>query len=147
MASSGSPRWSEYTLRRRVLFYEVDWAGIVHFSNYFRYMEEAEHALWRDAGLSIARSATGVGFPRVEATFSYRRPLRFEDEFEARIRIVELREKRLKYACTLWCRGEEVATGAMTVVCVRMREDGTMKAAPIPPAIASRFAVSAEVDG
>ena len=44
---------SEYRLRRRVQFYETDAAGIVHFSWFFRYMEEAEHALWREAGLSI----------------------------------------------------------------------------------------------
>jgi len=30
---------SELTLRRRVTFHEVDSAGIVHFSIYFRYME------------------------------------------------------------------------------------------------------------
>ena len=53
MATPGSP-CSEHTIRRRIFFYEVDSAGIVHFSNYFRYMEEAEHALWRAAGLSIA---------------------------------------------------------------------------------------------
>ena len=44
----------EFRLKRRVQFYETDAAGIVHFSTYFRYMEEAEHALWRDAGMSIA---------------------------------------------------------------------------------------------
>jgi hypothetical protein len=27
-------------------------AGIVHF-NFFRYFEDAEHALWREAGLTI----------------------------------------------------------------------------------------------
>ena len=42
---------SEYQRsERRVLFYETDAAGIVHFSWFFRYMEEAEHALWREAG-------------------------------------------------------------------------------------------------
>ena len=40
----------EFTYRRRVQFYETDLAGIVHFSWYPRYMEEAEHAMWRDAG-------------------------------------------------------------------------------------------------
>ena len=44
---------SEYRLRRRVQFHETDAAGIVHFSWFYRYMEEAEHALWRQAGLSI----------------------------------------------------------------------------------------------
>lgn len=149
MASSASPRQSEFTLRRHVQFYEVDWAGIVHFSNYFRYMEEAEHALWRAAGLGIARSAAaaGVAFPRVEATFTYRRPLRFEDEIEVRIRIVELREKRIRYACTLSCDGEAAASGSMTIVCARVGADGTLKAAPIPPEIAGRFAVATEADG
>ena len=41
------------SVRRRVQF-ETDMAGVVHFSWYFRYMEEAEHALWREAGLSMA---------------------------------------------------------------------------------------------
>ena len=54
---------SEYTLHRRVMFHELDSAGIVHFSIYFRYMEEAEHALWREAGLSIAARGAEVGFP------------------------------------------------------------------------------------
>ena len=82
---------SEYTLRRRVFFYEVDWAGIVHFSNYFRYMEEAEHALWRDdRAQHRADRSSGVGFPRVAASFEYHRPLRFEDELDIRIRIVSI---------------------------------------------------------
>ena len=41
-------------MRRRVRFYEVDGAGIVHFSWFFRYMEEAEYELWRSAGLRAA---------------------------------------------------------------------------------------------
>ena len=47
---------------RRVQFGETDMAGIVHFSWMFRYMEEAEHALWRAAGLSIHPPGTEVGF-------------------------------------------------------------------------------------
>ena len=41
---------------RKVFFYETDLAGVVHFSCYFRYMEEAEHALWRAAGLTVDRA-------------------------------------------------------------------------------------------
>ena len=53
-ASPGAEgRLSQYTLHRRVNFYETDCAGIVHFSWFFRYLEEAEHARWRAAGLSI----------------------------------------------------------------------------------------------
>ena len=65
---------SEYRLKRRVQFYETDMAGIVHFSWFFRYLEEAEHAMWREAGLSIA-DGSGIGWPRVEASFEFHRPL------------------------------------------------------------------------
>ena len=72
---------------RRVQFHETDAAGLVHFSAFFRYMEEAEHALWRAAGLSIAPAGSEIGWPRLAASFEYHRPLRFEDEFEIRIRV------------------------------------------------------------
>lgn len=134
---------SEFTLRRRVTFHEVDSAGIVHFSVYFRYMEEAEHALWREAGLSIAARGANVGFPRVSASFDYHRPLRFEDEFDARIRIVAIGEKSMRYVCTLTKGDEKLATGTITVVCVSRGEDGVMKARPLPLEIAGRFEVSA----
>ncbi len=68
---------SEYRLKRRVHFYETDMAGIVHFSCFFRYLEEAEVAMWREAGLSIAGESE-IGWPRVEASFEYYRPLKFE---------------------------------------------------------------------
>jgi YbgC/YbaW family acyl-CoA thioester hydrolase len=137
---------SEFTLRRRVAFHEVDSAGIVHFSVYFRYMEEAEHAMWRHAGLSITARAADAGFPRVSASFDYHRPLRLEDEFDARIRIVAIGDKSMRYVCTLRRGEENVATGTVTVVCVRRGEDGVMKARSIPPEIASRFEVSSEAE-
>jgi YbgC/YbaW family acyl-CoA thioester hydrolase len=111
----------------------------VHFSNYFRYMEEAEHGLWRASGLSIARKELGVGFPRVAASFEYQRPLRFEDEVDIQVRIVNISNRSMKYTCTMTRNGESIATGSATIVCV----DKSMKAVPIPPEIVSRFAVSA----
>ena len=137
---------SEFTLRRRVMFHETDSAGIVHFSNYFRYMEEAEHALWRAAGMSVAARGANVGLPRVSAAFDYHRPLRFEDEFDARIRIVSMREKSMRYVCVLTKGDEKIATRTVTVVCVSKDRDGVMKARPFPPDIASRFEVSAEAE-
>ncbi len=127
-------------------FYEVDSAGIVHFSWYFRYLEEAEHALWREAGLSIAAPGADIGFPRVAASFEYQRPLRFEDEFEVRLRVAALADKTIRYTCVL-TRGEtQIATGAITIACVTKRADMTMKAIPIPDEIASRFEVAGDGD-
>ena len=36
---------SEFRMTRRVAFAETDLAGVLHFANYFRYMEEIEHSL------------------------------------------------------------------------------------------------------
>jgi acyl-CoA thioester hydrolase len=143
VTSSKSSRLSEHTIRRRVQFHEVDSAGIVHFSNYFRYMEEAEHALWRAAGLSIAAPDAVVGFPRVAAAFDYRRPLRFEDEVDVRIRIAALSRRTIRYACTLAVRDAVVAEGTMTVVCVRMGVE-PLESVSLPDAIASRFEAVAD---
>src|SRR3990167_89049 len=92
---------SEYRLRRRVQFNEVDSAGIVHFSWFYRYMEEAEHALWRDAGLSIAPRDAALGWPRVAAAFDFHRPLYFEDEFEVAVRVTEVAQRTISYACDI----------------------------------------------
>lgn len=144
--SSKSSRWSEFTLRRRVNFYELDAAGIVHFSTYFRYMEEAEHALWRAAGLSIAPEGAEIGFPRVAAAFDYHRPLRFEDEVDIHIRIVAMSAKTIRYECVLRQGDDRVATGTLTIVCVRSA-DRPLRAIPMPQHIAGRFEVASADSG
>ena len=131
-------RISEWRLRRRVRFYEVDGAGIVHFSWYFRYMEEAEYELWRSAGLRAA-DLPGIALPRVAASFDYRRPLRFEDEFEARIQITSIREKSIAYSCLLTLGEEPIATGTMTIACVRTSPGEPMRAIPWPAEIGERL--------
>jgi YbgC/YbaW family acyl-CoA thioester hydrolase len=134
---------SEARLRRRVQFHETDLAGVVHFSRYFLYLEEAEHALWRAAGLSIHPRQGEVGWPRVHASFDYHRALRFEEEFEAWIRIVAIDEKTISYVCTLSRGDTRIATGRLTIACATREPDQPMRAASIPPEIRARFAVAA----
>src|SRR4026207_901417 len=91
------PRPSRLPMARRVQFYETDAAGIVHFSWFFRYMEEAEHALWREAGLSIVSPDGEIGWPRVAASFDYHSALRFEQEFDVQLRVAALTKKTIRY--------------------------------------------------
>ncbi len=135
-------RHSEYRLRRRVQFHEVDSVGIVHFSCYFRYMEEAEHALWREAGLSIAPRGRDIGFPRVATSFDFAQPLRFEEECDILIRIVALGRSSIRYTCTITRGGDRIAEGALTIACVRKDETGKMRAIAIPDDIRARLDVA-----
>ena len=131
----------EYLLRRRVQFYETDAAGIVHFSWFYRYMEEAEHALWREAGLNIATSGTEIGFPRVAASCEFQKPLRFAEEFEVHLRIAEIAEKTIRYEALMRKGDTQVATGRLTVACVSARPGEPMRAIPIPRDISDRLCV------
>jgi acyl-CoA thioester hydrolase len=133
---------SEYRLRRRVHFYETDAAGIVHFSVFFRYMEEAEHALWREAGLSIHPFESDIGFPRVATSFDFHRPLRFEQEFDVCMRIVAMTRKTIRYSCLVMQGEARIATGSLTIVCVRQRGNEPMTAIEIPAEVSARLQVA-----
>lgn len=122
--------------RRLVQFAETDLAGIVHFSWYFRYMEEAEHALWRAAGLSIA--SDGLGWPRVTAYCEYKHPLRFEDEIDVKVRAAFGR-RRIQYGFEI-SRGDTIAaTGVMTSVCARTDSAGALRTIEVPTEVVERL--------
>ncbi|HEY7449925.1 MAG TPA: thioesterase family protein [Vicinamibacterales bacterium] len=133
---------SEYRLTRRVQFYETDAAGIVHFSWFFRYMEEAEHALWRAVGLSVAPPGSEIGWPRVATSFEFHRALRFEDEFEVWLRVTAIKTKTIQFACLLTRDDTKIATGSLTIACASQQPNQPLKAIPIPPDIAARFQVA-----
>ena len=130
---------AQHTMRRRVQFYETDAAGMVHFTSYFRYMEEAEHALWRELGLSIAPEGSEIGFPRISASFEYRRPLHFEQEIDVTIRVVSISARTIDYACEITRDGTSVATGAIRIACVSKRPGEPIKSTAIPAEIVERF--------
>ena len=139
---------SEFTVRRRVEFSETDMAGIVHYSNFFRYMETVEHAFYRSLGFSVIHEQHDppVGFPRVHASCDYSKPLRFEDEVEIHLRVIEKKEKALTHQIifrkVIGERRQEVARGKLIVVCVTKQADGSMRSVPIPADIAGRIEVT-----
>lgn len=118
-------------------FADTDAAGVVHFSAYFRLMEATEHAFYRSLGGSgFVEDAHGqLGMPRVSASCDFRRPIRFEDEVEVRLRVKEVGERRITYEFEFRLRPalELAATGAMTVVHARRSSGGRFASAPLPP--------------
>lgn len=136
------PLMSELVYRRRVQFAETDMAGVLHFSNYFRLMEECEHAFWRSIGLSVhacpAADGQVVSWPRVAVNCEYLSPARFEDELELRFRITRIGTKSLEQAISITRDGVEIARGAMTTVCCGLTPAG-FTAVPIPPDILKKL--------
>jgi acyl-CoA thioester hydrolase len=128
-----------FIYRRRVQFAETDLAGLVHFTHFFRYMEEAEHALWRAAGMSIARAGETTGWPRLAATFDFKAPLRFEDEFDVAVRLMKTTQRTLQYEFTIRKDEVVIGTGTITTALVRKTPGEPMKALDLPEEIVSRL--------
>src|SRR5262249_38700201 len=113
----------QYTIVREVEFHHTDMAGIVHFSNFYRFMEAAEHAFFRSLGFSIhSTDPTLPTWPRVHAACDFSYPLRFEDSVEIQLLVREKRAKSLVYSFIFRkVSGEpqrEVARGTLVVACV-----------------------------
>ena len=134
---------SEHRYHRRVECADTDMAGVVHFSWIARYMEEAEHALWRAAGLSIVSRDSPLGFPRVAVSINFKAPLFFENEFDVLVRITAISARSISYSHTITRGDTTIATGTMTAVCTSKKSDGTMQATAIPAAILKELAVHA----
>jgi YbgC/YbaW family acyl-CoA thioester hydrolase len=132
----------KFTVTRRVEFPETDLGGAVHFSNFYRYMELAEHAFFRSLGLSIHDPAPeAVKWPRVRVSCDISGRLEFEDEIEIQLLVRERRARSIVYDFTLRkLNGEpssEVARGSFAVACVRKDSaTGAMRSVPIPESIA-----------
>ena len=136
----------EFKVQRRVEFSETDMAGIMHYSNFFRFMETAEHAFYRSLGHSVVMKDVDppLGWPRVHAECDYFKPLRFEDLVEVHMLVKEKKSKALTYVFRFYkVEGsrEEVARGALTVVCVA-HVNGSMRAVEIPKQLADKIEVA-----
>ena len=133
----------EYTIIRQVEFSDTDMAGIMHFANFFRFMEAAEHAFFRSLGFSIHTTIPEpLGWPRVHADCDYRFPLRFEDSVEVRLLVREKRERSIAYSFTFRKVSEperEVARGSLVVACVKRDKAGHLTSVPIPQVIADKI--------
>ena len=131
----------------RVQFADTDMAGIMHFANFFRFMERAEHAFFRSLGLSVvdrvehAPEGERVGWPRVNVSCDYCTPLCFEDEVEVEVLIEEIRTRAVRFLFRIRkTDGELAAEGRITTVCVRKdKASGKMRAVEIPARIREKI--------
>jgi acyl-CoA thioester hydrolase len=130
-----------FRVSRRVEFHETDMAGIVHFANFFRYMEYAEVEFLRSRGLSVKLTWEGreLGFPRVSATCDYARPARFDDVIDIAVTLERVGQKSVTFAFEFTRAGEVLARGKTTSVCCEVRGDHELHAVEIPASYRARI--------
>ena len=131
--------------QRAVEFHETDAAGLVHFTNLFRWMEAAELAFLHGREISVLAvdSLKNSGWPRAAVAAEFHAPLRFGDRVETRLWVRKIGASSVAYRFEIWRlngRGgpQLAATGDMTTVHVS-RMKGKLRPAPIPAAIRKKL--------
>lgn len=135
-----------FEYERRVEFAETDMAGIAHFSNFYRYMEVTEHAFFRSLGHGVHEKIEGVsvGWPRVQASCDFFKPIRFEEMIKIRLTIQEIRRRSVRYLYYFFKDSESgetlVASGRMVTASVQLdRDTGAITSIEIPPKLREKL--------
>jgi acyl-CoA thioester hydrolase len=130
-----------FRMNRIVEFGDTDMAGIVHFAEFFNYMEAAEHAFLRSLGISVVMDweGTPVGMPRVSASCDYLSPARFADELEIRVLVRRLGRSSITYAFEVSKGEEALARGQVTAVFCHHVPGRKLEALEIPPSIRAKL--------
>jgi YbgC/YbaW family acyl-CoA thioester hydrolase len=83
----------------RVHWVDTDIAGVMHFSNFFRYFEACEEEFYRSISLPLAaiRDEYDVVLPRIEAHCQYKVRCRFDDLIDITMKVREVKEKTITY--------------------------------------------------
>jgi acyl-CoA thioester hydrolase len=82
-----------FAYRQRVRYGETDLQQVVYYANYLLYAEVGRVAYLRSLGIQYERDfiERGIDFTIGEARVKYRAPLRFDEEFDIRVRVGEVR--------------------------------------------------------
>jgi acyl-CoA thioester hydrolase len=135
-----------FRYRQRVRFGETDMQNVVYYANYLLYAEVGRVAYLRDLGLLYGDLVTkGLDFTIGEASVRYRAPLRFDEEFDIKVRVGEIRHSSwaFEYAVD---RADGVHCADMTTIQV-MIDRSSLRAMRIPEDLRATLARAKEVEG
>ncbi len=132
---------TSFTTTRRVEFGDTDMAGIVHFANFFHYMEAAETDFLRSRGLSVSwlEGDTRYGFPRVSTGCDFQKPAKFEDVLTVAVTIEKIGRKSLSYRFDFTRGDDAIAVGRITSVFCRAGGPDHLESVEIPAAIRAKL--------
>jgi acyl-CoA thioester hydrolase len=131
-----------FTTTRRVEFGDTDMAGIMHFANFFRFMEAAETDFLISKGLNVSwqEAAGKYGFPRVSASCDYQKPARFAEVLTIAVSLEKLGKKSVSYRFDFTnARGDALATGRITAVFCCTTDSRNLASIEIPADIRAKL--------
>ena len=98
--------------QHQVQYYETDRMGIVHHSNYVRWMEEARMDFFRQIGCGYeALETQGIISPVTSVECKYKMTTTFAELIEIDVQVAEFKGVKLKLKYTMLRAGEVVCEG------------------------------------
>ena len=104
----------EFTFERKINYYETDRMGIVHHSNYIRYMEEARCAWLENIGIPFTLlEENGITIPVLGVNVTYKHHVTFRETIIIKIFIKDYNSVRMTvgYEITNKENGQVVLNG------------------------------------
>jgi len=136
----------EHTSTRKIEFSETDMAGLVHFSNFFKYMETAERDFFEAAGLDLIRTKPGelVGWPRARAECKFSAPLRFGDTIDIHLAVKTIKERAIDYQFRIFRRNPDgsrtqCGKGHLTTILSELTTDGQLQSVALPDHVLAKI--------
>lgn len=112
-----------------VRYYETDAQGVVHHSNYLRYLELARIELLNAIGYDYAKiEQAGVLLVVAKATVRYKSPARYGDVLRVAVRTERAFGARIDHSYTLKVGERVVAEAETTIACID--RDGRVQRLP-----------------
>ena len=136
----------EYVSTRKIEFSETDMAGLVHFSNFFKYMETAERDFFESIGLDLISTGPGAltGWPRARAECKFSAPLHFGDTITIHLAVAAVKDRALDYQFRIY-RMEAGGTrrqagkGHMTTICAERLSSGQLSSKELPATVREKI--------
>jgi acyl-CoA thioester hydrolase len=135
-----------FRYRQRVRFGETDMQNVVYYANYLLYAEVGRVAYLRELGFLYGDLvAKELDFTIGEASVRYRAPLRFDEEYDIKVRVGKIRHSSwaFEYAVD---RADGMHCAKMTTVQV-MIDRRSLRATRIPEDLRATLEKAREAEG
>ncbi len=104
--------------KRKPNYYETDQMGIIHHSNYIRWLEEARISLMDEAGFALTTlESLDIQIPVLEVNCSYLKTVKFGDSMSVHVTVTEFTGVRMNFSYEIYNSKNELCTTAKTKHC------------------------------
>jgi len=107
-------------MKKKIYYHDTDCGGVVYYSNYLKFLEEARTEFFAEKGLSIKELAdAGILFVVARQEIDYKFPARYGDLLEINTWVSSNSSVRLEFDAEIKNQDGELISKAKTIlVCV-----------------------------